>query len=47
MPVYGLTVVWALAGVIVANLGANLTVAILSGAGILVMLGSLALARRA
>lgn len=47
MPVYGLTVIWALAGVIVANLGANLTVAILSGAGILVMLGVLALARRA
>lgn len=47
MPVYGLTVVWALAGVIVANLGANPTVAILSGVGIAVMGAALALPRRA
>ncbi len=47
MPVYGLTVVWALAGVIVANLGANPTVAILSGVGIAVLAATLALPRRA
>jgi hypothetical protein len=37
MPVYGLTVIWALAGVIVANAGGNLTVAVLAGSGIAVM----------
>jgi hypothetical protein len=37
MPVYGLTVIWALAGVIVANAGANLTVAVLAASGIAVM----------
>lgn len=47
MPVYGLTVIWALGGVIVANAQANLTVAILSGIGIAVMAGALLLARRA
>lgn len=47
MPVYGLTVIWALAGVIVANLGANPTVAILSGVGIAVLGAALALPRRA
>jgi hypothetical protein len=37
MPVYGLTVVWALVGVIAANASANLTVAALAGSGIAVM----------
>ena len=37
MPVYGLTVIWALAGIIVANASANLTVAILAASGIGVM----------
>jgi hypothetical protein len=37
MPVYGLTVIWALVGVIVANAGANLTVAVLAASGIAVM----------
>lgn len=37
MPVYGLTVIWALAGVIAANASANLTVAVLAASGIAVM----------
>ncbi len=37
MPVYGLTVIWALIGVIVANIGANTTVAVLAASGIAVM----------
>jgi len=37
MPVYGLTVIWALIGVIVANASANLTVAVLAASGIAVM----------
>lgn len=37
MPVYGLTVIWALVGVIAANASANLTVAVLAGSGIAVM----------
>ena len=37
MPVYGLTVIWALIGVIVANVNANLTVAVLAASGIAVM----------
>lgn len=37
MPVYGLTVIWALAGVVVANAGLNPTIAILSGLGIALM----------
>ena len=37
MPVYGLTVIWALVGVIVANAGVNITVALAAGAGITVM----------
>jgi len=37
MPVYGLTVIWALIGVIVANRAENLTVAVLAGSGIAVM----------
>lgn len=34
MPVYGLTVIWALAGVTVANAGLNPVIAILAGLGI-------------
>ncbi len=37
MPVYGLTVIWALVGVIVANYSANLTVAVLAASGIAVV----------
>lgn len=37
MPVYGLTVIWALAGIVVVNAGQNLTVAILAGLGIALM----------
>jgi hypothetical protein len=47
MPVYGLTVIWALAGVIVANAGGNLTVAVMAGAGIAVMAVTLWSSRRA
>jgi hypothetical protein len=46
MPVYGLTVIWALIGVIVANAGANLTVAVLAGSGVAVMAVTLWAARR-
>jgi hypothetical protein len=42
MPVYGLTVVWALVGVIVVNLGDNLLVAGAAAAGAVVMLAALA-----
>lgn len=37
MPVYGLTVIWALLAVIVANASANPVVAVLAAAGIVVM----------
>jgi hypothetical protein len=47
MPVYGLTVIWALVGVIVANAGANLTVAALAAAGIALMAAVLWSGRRA
>jgi hypothetical protein len=47
MPVYGLTVIWALAGVIVANAGGNLTVAVLAGSGIAVMAVTLWARRKA
>jgi hypothetical protein len=47
MPVYGLTVIWALAGVIVANAGGNLTVAVMAGSGIAVMAFTLWAGRRA
>lgn len=47
MPVYGLTVIWALLGVIVANAGANVTVAVLAGSGIAVMAVTLWAGRRA
>lgn len=43
MPVYGLTVVWALIGVVVANLGENVSVAVAAAGGGLVMLAALAL----
>jgi hypothetical protein len=46
MPVYGLTVVWALVGVIVVNLGDNALVAGVAAAGAAVMLGALAWTRR-
>lgn len=47
MPVYGLTVIWALVGVIVANRADNLTVAVLAGSGIVVMAITLWANRRA
>lgn len=47
MPVYGLTVIWALAGVIVANRAENLTVAVLAGSGIAVMAVTLWSSRKA
>ncbi|MBD1205576.1 MAG: hypothetical protein H9533_15770 [Rhodobacteraceae bacterium] len=37
MPVYGLTVIWALAGIVVANAGINPAIAIAAGLGIGVM----------
>lgn len=37
MPVYGLTVIWALVGVIVANASVNVIVAVLAASGIAVM----------
>lgn len=37
MPVYGLTVIWALIGIVVANAGLNPTVAIAAGLGIAAM----------
>lgn len=46
MPVYGLTVIWALAGVIVANVSVNTTVAILAASGIAVMAATLWARRR-
>jgi hypothetical protein len=47
MPVYGLTVIWALVGVIVANATGNLTVAILAASGIAVMAVTLWTSRQA
>jgi len=47
MPVYGLTVIWALVGVIVANASANVTVAVLAASGIAVMAVTLWAGRRA
>jgi hypothetical protein len=47
MPVYGLTVIWALAGVIVANGTANLTVSILAASGIAVMAVTIWTSRKA
>jgi hypothetical protein len=42
MPVYGLTVVWALVGVIVANMGDNAAVAGAAAVGAVIMLGAVA-----
>lgn len=42
MPVYGLTVVWALIGVIVVNWGDNALVAGVAAVGVVVILGALA-----
>jgi len=47
MPVYGLTVIWALVGVIVANAAANLTVAVLAASGVAVMTIAILAGRRA
>jgi hypothetical protein len=47
MPVYGLTVIWALVGVIVTNASGNLTVAILAASGIAVMAVTLWTSRKA
>lgn len=46
MPVYGLTIVWALVGIVVANMGENITVAVAAAGGGLVMLAGLALILR-
>lgn len=46
MSVYGLTVIWALIGVVVVNWPANITVAVLAGSGIVVMLLTLIASRR-
>jgi len=45
MPVYGLTVIWALIGVVVANSGDNVTAALAAGTGIIGM-SLLLIARR-
>jgi membrane associated rhomboid family serine protease len=42
MPVYGLTVVWALVGVIVANMGDNTLIAGAAASGGVIMLAALA-----
>lgn len=47
MPVYGLTVIWALIGIVVANWVPNMTVALLAAAGIIVMAVTLVATRRA
>lgn len=46
MPVYGLTVVWALGGVIAANWGSQMVIAGAAAGGALVMLAGLALTLR-
>ena len=46
MPVSGLTIVWALVGIVVANMGENITVAVAAAGGGLVMLAGLALILR-
>ena len=47
MPLYGLTVIWALGGVIAANLQDAGTVAILAALGAVIMAGAMVLPRRA
>ncbi|MES2845311.1 MAG: hypothetical protein V4804_07340 [Pseudomonadota bacterium] len=46
MPVYGLTVIWALIGVVVVNAGDNITVALIAGSGVVIMALTLIAARR-
>jgi hypothetical protein len=46
MPVYGLTVIWALAGVIWANRATNMTVVVIAGSGIAVIALLLLVLRR-
>lgn len=45
MPVYGLTVIWALAGIVTVNAGLNPAVSIAAGLGIAAL--ALTLARQA
>jgi hypothetical protein len=47
MPLYGLTVIWALVGIIIANLGTTRPIAIAAAIGIAVMAAALLLPRRA
>lgn len=47
MPVYGLTMIWALVGVIVANAATNVTVAVLAAVGIALMAATLWVGRTA
>ena len=47
MPIYGLTVIWALVGVIVVNWGQNSIVAVIAASGIALMAVTLVAARRA
>ena len=47
MPVYGLTVIWALAGIVAANLSDDRTVAILTALGAAIIAAALLLPRRA
>ncbi|WP_309663394.1 hypothetical protein [Tabrizicola sp.] len=47
MPVYGLTVIWALAGIVAVNWTPNLTVAAMAGSGIVIMVLTLLATRRA
>jgi hypothetical protein len=47
MPVYGLTVIWALAGIVAVNWTPNLTVAAIAGSGIVIMVLTLLATRRA
>lgn len=46
MPVYGLTVVWALGGIVVVNAGVNPTVAVLAGLGMALMVLTVVTARQ-
>ncbi|SMY09086.1 hypothetical protein [Flavimaricola marinus] len=45
-PAYGLTVIWALVGIIVANQTDNLSISMTAGAGIVILLGALIVERR-
>ena len=46
MPVYGLTVIWALVGVIVKNSDTNLTVTVVAAAGIAIIAVALVVGQR-